>query len=678
MTHDENLYQDFGTEPTAPGPTTGVEVHDAQAGRDLLIAQRDNNITNYFAGLAHLRPRPVDRSRLLPNDLIVTPSSADTGLAPMPFPVGDPLGRSVYALIGPEASGRRTIALNLLDERLEKDLRIFELLPDWDEPDVARIPCEPHTGYLLNLTDVAEPLGSTFHEQLADYAMRAYDSKTRLVIIASEHVWGTAPEAGPGAPVMMWPITRPPALEITRKLILAQPEERHRAAWLQVGTGVFADLLCGDEPPADAVRLAHIILQAAGPDDLAGRDGFLGWQGQLQQWFGSTDPKAPEKRALQIAAAFLDGCRARTVLDAADALLAMNELNWPVRVGGPLAGADDTQRCAAADVAFTDDGMASISKARPGIDLALLRHVWNKRPQLVPVLTRWLSEISRPSGVADGELVRLAEVLTAIAEWEGPEAVLALIRQWLSSGKQRADLAVDLLGRLAVDPVVGARVRKELTGWAKAPKYPERQQAVVAVCQGRLGNEYSSIALTRLKYVLDEATDSEVRTSAIDALRAMLLSDGLAARVLKTIVEWAESQNARPGSRSAFLTMFAGTGLASADALLTAEGPEGDAVRRLLRNGWRTLWRNPDLRASAADTLGGWCAAADAGGLPADAVEEITAVVFEEAACDALGDDLDKVIGGNSELRKRLRARYVDVVRETAARRGTTHTEQVA
>ena len=237
-----------------------------------------------------------------------------------------------------------------------------------------------------------------------------------------------------------------------------------------------------------------------------------------------------------------------------------------------------------------------------------------------------------------------------------------------------------VLDRLAVEQSLGSSVRKELSAWAKAVTRPERQRAVVAVCRGRLGREYTSIALTRLKYVLDRARDPQVRQEAECALRDLLTNGLVSARVLQTLVDWGAGPDAAP-SREAFLRVFVpDTAAGAADptvALLTAEGPESGVVRELLKHGWRTVWRRPEAREEAANVLGSWCDAADENDLPAAAVEEIVAVVFAEEA-DSLGDDLDKVIGGASVFRKRLRARFVDVVRETAARRSATDTGQAA
>ncbi|WAP55061.1 hypothetical protein [Streptomyces sp. S465] len=672
-----------------------ISVDRSSAERDLVVAGRDVTIKNIVSGLAMLRPRSVDRSRILRQSLFVPPPMRFGGPVPEPFPVADPNGGSVLALLGKESSGRRTVALDLLDATLgDKDREIFELYPDWDKPDVDRIPCDSHTGYLLNLAGVKEPLDKEFHDRLAEYAMRAHSTDTLLVVVATPRVWNSTAVNSRTSPVRIMELGRPSALEVARRRIEADDERAGRASWLTDDSSVFAGLLHGDEPPAQAVHLAHVVLRAEGPGDTDALDGFMGWKHKLTDWFGSTDQEAPERRALQIAAAFLDGARARTVLDAADALLADPEIHWPVRHGGPLGGAGGSQRCSDAELDYSSDGTVSITKHHPGIDRALLGHVWRERPQLVPVLTRWLSAISQPQGIADTCLPRLAGVLTTLAESEGADVVLGLTQDWLRNGSVRyTQLAVDVLDQLAVNPVLGAEVRKVLAQWAQGTNTPERQLAVAEVCRRKLAREYTSVALTRLKYVLESTwkkkartPDAEkVRTVALTTLKSLLGDTDLSARVLKTLVDWTTSEkNALEKlefSRTAFLDVFALDDSESSTSpvhlLLMAEAEHGEAVRELLRQGWQATWHRAQLRERAAEVLGQWCDAAETGELPGDAVEEVVAVIFS-AQADVMGGELDRLIAGTAPFRAQLRTRLFHVVRETAARRAASSAHSAA
>ncbi|MDE3723309.1 hypothetical protein PWG71_18100 [Nocardiopsis sp. N85] len=64
-------------------------------------------------------------------------------------------------LIGPPHTGCRTVGLRTLGTLPQADgLREFRT-PDWDEPDMDRIPVDPRYGYLLDLTGTGEALPRT-------------------------------------------------------------------------------------------------------------------------------------------------------------------------------------------------------------------------------------------------------------------------------------------------------------------------------------------------------------------------------------------------------------------------------------------------------------------------------------------------------------------------------------
>ncbi|MGP4112122.1 hypothetical protein ACTWP5_14550 [Streptomyces sp. 4N509B] len=634
----------------------------------------------YIDRLSRLRPRPVDRRHILSDDLYVAPRFTPGEPPAARFDDSGSMSDAVLAVIGDEASGRRTTALKLLDAALGGDQPIFELFPDWEHPEVACIPDDPQVGYLLNLSGVREPLSSTFHEELALYGMKALAKGPKLIIVATEYVWqGAETENGAGSATVMR-ISRPSALQVARRRIAQHPELAARVGWLQDPSSVFANLLGGDEPPGEGVRLANIVLKAADANDAEARDSFLEWKHKLSEWFGADDPQATERRALQIAAAVLDGCPARVVLDAADLLLADEGLNWPGRPGGPLVRADDTRRCEEAGVDFAD-GIVSISRLRPDIDQALLKHVWRSRPQMVPILTRWLSTISTSQTTGDACVPRLATLLPELARSEGLETVLGLVHVWLRQGSARHEThAVDVLSTLALDPQLGAVVREKLLGWAKAPRKPERQRAVVALCEKGLGHSYPSIALTRLRYVLDNADDARIRDAAIGVIRSLLGDVELSVRVLNTILRWAAQSSRDVPSSEVFVNVFAGMEPTERGALvhrlLTMEGERGHAVRQLLGEGWRVAWRCPDLRPRAAEVLKKWGEAVSPEGLPVEAVVEVTASVLPEVN-DVLGDEVYKLIGGRSPFHELMRARLVQVMAQMPPSRAIDDTDQV-
>lgn len=649
---------------------THVHIERTTVGGDVTVVAGDSNVTthnhtHHHLGAALLRPRPVDRSTLLPRRRIVRSgepfrtggtgtASADTG------------AWGVQAFLGPDGSGRRTIALDALNAALPDPLPIFMLVPDWDTPDVKHLPRAPRVGYLLDLRGEADPLDDDFHRALASYATWAADNGTRLAVLADEHVWAhpaTADSAGFSSAVLRTTcVVRPDSREVARRRLDATDGEAARAGWLDHPDSVFAGLLNGDEPPGEGVRLAGIIRRAENPQDGEARDEFLGWRAQLKQWFGGAETDAPPVRALQIAAAFLDGCPATTVLAAADHLLSSPALNWEAPRGGPLAGPDDAHRCAEAGVAL-EHGVASLARIRPGIDTALIRHVWLDRPRLIPVVTTWLSEITAPGGPAADELGKLNDALMATADLDDSRRLLGLVERWLSGSARQAKLASALLDRLAVHPHLGSQVRAVLADWAKSHSTPQRQHAVVAVCRGALGKERERLALTRLRYVLGSATDAAVRAAAVTALHEMAVDPERLTATVESVVRWATAE--KSPDHAAFLALFEDPRGDSGPTplLLGLPGEEGAFVRRQLVQGWSAVWACERHRAHAATVLEAWCDAAESGAMPTDPVRDIVGGVVTEYAAQALGDDLNRLIGGTGAVRSELRLRCLDAAR---------------
>lgn len=624
-------------------------------GRDLNYAHRDNNfITNYITGLTHLRPHAVDRGTIISDDLFVTAS-----------PVR-PAKSGVCVVVGEPDSGRRTIGLKILDQ-MPQDAQIFELFPDWEEPDTERIPREKNSGYLLNLTGVHEVLDEEFRQRLVTYASKAQEHGTQLVIIANERVWPIRDTVFWQSQIDVRSHARPNPFDIARRWIKSKDETR--ADWLSEGKSDFADLLTSDASPTRAVEFSEIVLKANSPSDPDARDRLSGWKRQIDDWFvNEAAKKEVDSRALQISASFLDGSPAGTVLAAADELLNDSRLNWPELEGGALAAPDDKQRCDLAKLDFSD-GNVSITASRPGIDLALIRYIWEDRPRLVPIVTDWLTAISAPKGVAADSLKRLADVLSDVATTAGPDAIMELAKGWLKEKqKRRADLAVGVLDQLAVHPVLGTQIRRELSSWAKGSTEVERQKAVIAVCQGRLGDEYPQIALTRLRYVLDKAKAEDLRTEAITALSVLFADPDRSTVVLKTLVDWAQEKEPGAFSGRAFLELLREPAVPGEDhgvvwRLLALQEESSEAIRQLFRDGWLATCKREEMRSEVAQALSNWCDAVRDEVLPADAVGEIIPGVFPQIA-NATDKDFSKIFGNSDPFRAEMTEKFFEFIRD--------------
>ena len=644
---------------------------DITAGRDVNVA-RNLSVTNYMHGLAQLLPHLVSRDTLVPSARFEPPPGYDTARTHLSRDQHGQRRFHVLALAAEPDCGARSAALTLLGDVLTGQENICELSPDWDTPKVAQLPAARETGYLLNLTGTVDALPADFHEQLAGYAARARATDTILVVLAPRSVWSAHAQPA-SALIADTALGRPDPDRIAARALAATPE---RAAWLKASGSVFAGQLTPGSSPDDAVRLAAVVAKATGPADADALDQYRGWQDKLEKWFGGDDPDAPPQRALQISAVFLDRAPAQVVLDAADALLALPALRWQATPGGPLAGPSAKSRCQGAGLAFNGDGTASLAQKHPGIDRALIAHLWHTRPQLVAPLTVWLNQISTKDGVAAAHREQIAAALTTVAEAEGPSAVLGLLESWLAEDT-RIELAVSLLDDLAVHHVIGPAVRARLRGWASGTTSPQRQQAVAHICARKFGHQYPRTALTRLGYILDARTQPGSLAVARQTLAVLLLDLELAAPTLTSLVGWIPDPGSPlTGGATTLVRLLTIPGhgdpkdtgdhdevLARVHTLLAHPDPVGTAVRTLLAQGLRRSWRHSDIRPVAAAALDSWCTAAEQGELdPATLNEFVTVVLAEEA--NAFGDDLDRIIGGTGHIRTHLRRQYFQALVE--------------
>ncbi|MFD9413299.1 hypothetical protein ACFWC9_01025 [Streptomyces goshikiensis] len=628
-------------------------------------ALRDNNVTNYLTGVRHLRPRPVDPLREMPNGQFVWPQGFDDALRSMrPAHGGGGSAVHVVVLLAPEAHGRRSAALQLLASVPAVQGRVFELLPDWEEPDESCLPRERNAGYLLNLRGVVDPLPADFYTGLSEYATAARSESRYLVVIASERAWVKS-GAGARSGIVVAPLGRPDAVEIVKKALDAQEATRGRADWLNEDESVFRDQLPEKAPPVDAVRLAAVIGKAVNFKDDSVLDEYRGWKELVNGWFGGTDPGEPPKRAIRISAAFLEGVPASVVLNCADLLLKHPKVNWPAEEGGLLAGPDAATRTEQAGVDFDPaSGAASLEEKRPGLGQAVLQYLWLRREQLVPVMRQWLQDISATKGPANDHLTRLATALTGLAETAGIATVFDLVDKWLDSVKKEdRQLAAGLLSQLAAHPVLGAQTRKKLAGWARGKSSPVRQRAVVQACGGSFGRTFTSEALTRLRYVLEAPGDSSVQPEAIATLRALAAQVDLSLQVVDAVVSWCGTV---PAGSDSFMALFGlaetdsrSAGIALVNQLLETPGAQGQAIRARLTDGWRHLFESDEDDAWQA--LIRWRRAAEAGELP---VVEVSDVIIDlaDVRSSPLNHPIKRVIAPSGPLHDSLVDRFLDKV----------------
>jgi len=671
--------------------------------RDQFIAARDNIITNIYEGIKRLRAILISRDVILTDARFVRPAEYDDALNNLKSGFSEQ-ACSVLVLVGADGSGRFATALRLLSEVISPGRKICELRPDWESPNVGLIPCDPETGYILNLRGGNTRLPADFYQDLIAYSEQARNHETVLVITASERVWGTSSYGAgghtshdEGSAVAYGQHTPPEGDKILRQLLGQMPriDGIDRSEWLDDPTSVFYHLLPEAAPPRIAADLARIISTAKSAKDDVAQSEFLGWRAQLTEWFDKDtgnyrDDSTIRRRALQISAAVLNGARVRIVMDSCDALIESSRLHVPTPIGGPLGGPSAEKRCEEAGITIRADGTAAITEGRQHIDSALLRHVWRTRPQMVPILTDWFTDISRSTGPAAEQLNRIAEVLVQLAEAEGASVVVNRADQWIAQGRGSYwKLAIDLLTRVAVHPVIGGEVRAKLAGWAEAKSMPLRQRAVAEVCGGELGLQLTGIALTRIRYVLDNAEAVEPRQAAITALRNLARrGDGsVTIRVLGTAAEWIDAgRPERDGSARAFASMmdvygpissetdeevaFDEDALTFVDGLLNRSDDIGEQVRSLVIDGLLRIVRQvPSASKTAIDIVDGWCVAVEQGKLEHEVVRRIASqVVVAEA--ELTRANVHRVLRRETRIRQELFADLVEALRGSQARPG--------
>ncbi|MBB1257430.1 hypothetical protein [Streptomyces alkaliterrae] len=606
------------------------DVNDNVVLGDLNISGRDTNITNYLTGLRHLRPRPVDPDKLMPANRFVSPGHNFDKAAQAVRPhFGGTANVHIVVLLAADEYGCRSAGLRLLADSGVATNRISELLPDWDEPDVACLPEERGAGYLLNLRGVTQPLPEAFFSGLATYASTLRKAGSCMVIIATNVSWSRARASGPRPEILVVELERPGPTAVVKKYLESGQGTQDRSGWIDDEESVFHGLLPHDCAPGEAVRLASIIESAKSSTDEEALEEYRGWETHLsEEWFvgGSA---GVETRAVRIAGAFLNTAPAEVVLNSADLLLAAPKISFPRREGGLLAMPDAPKRLKPAGMSFdADTGAASLVHESQGP--AILRYLWTKHRQLTEeVLTQWLRDISQ--GPAKDHLDTLATALTQLAGTVGVTPIFDLAEGWLrDGGKQQQNLVGDLLSELAVHPALGSQVRAELATWAGGKSSPARQCAAARACSGAFGSAYPSQALTRARYILNSSGTDEARKAAINAVRGLAVDDDLAPLVVDTVVTWIMNAGKRIGTdQEVFFDVFSVPSTAGQledsplVVALTKPGEAGEAIRQRVFEAWQHVFQHGDDPVHAQKALLSWREGAETDRLPQQPVVDL-------------------------------------------------------
>ncbi|MGW7359971.1 hypothetical protein ACWGI0_25905 [Streptomyces sp. NPDC054802] len=605
--------------------TMPIQQADASGNAHVTQVGRDYVVHRYVRGREYLSGISVDDHEmdLVENAFVDVPSPNGPGqvvhavskLKRAPGP------SHALVLLGERGAGRRTAALRVLRDAGVPRERIRWLVLDEEQPRTEQIPHTEGHGFVLDLTSCSA-LPEHFYTGLADYQKEAEAAEAFLIILATPGAW----EPGTFAAVPTVRLARPPAREITEAHV------RHLAGdrldWL---TGAPLDALLAETTQASgAARLARLVAQANEDGKDAVKQEFTNWQDHLRLWFERhAKPEDLRERALLIAAALLEAAPAEIVLEAADQLFA--DVGGALPSGGALAGRDLDARLRSIEASRLDGENISLDTERHGLAQAVLSYVWQQRPALRQALLEWASRITTPHGVAVGHLRRIADALAQLSLLPGGRTVLAVTADWIDTGRSvHRELAVDVIGAMALDPVAGAGVRKQLYDWAHQKNTSEALATAVAeICAGKLGKMYPRVALTRLR-LLASREDGRAREAVAAAVRTLAHTPEQRVLVLSEIVDWCESagETVRRAGASTFLALTKDPSSALASPTMAQEAPgaftEAPLVQLIIR-GWRAALLEPATAEEAYDHLAVWL---DSPGLSDDQVLPLTAAVL--------------------------------------------------
>ncbi|MEV8626492.1 hypothetical protein [Streptomyces sp. NPDC051079] len=561
----------------------------------------------------------------------------------------------LLVLSGKRGTGRRTAALHVLLKAGVRRQRVHWLILDWDQPRTEQIPHTPGHGFILDLTQYSA-LDDDFYTGLSDYQKAAQDDGAFLVILADEGAWNPRTVAA----VPIGHLLRPPAQEV------AESHLRHRAAdrldWLT--SPPFNTLLTDASQASDAARLAGLIAEA----DEAGKDvvkqQFTDWRKHLEDWFTAhSSADDLRERALLVAAALLENTPAHIVLEAADKLF--ERVGGDLPPGGPLAGLDLRARLHAVHASVVGEECISLDEERHGLAEAVLKYVWQQRPQLRKVLLEWASQLSAPKGIAVRHIGRIADRLVQLSLLPGGSTVQSVMSEWIETGRTKhRQLAIGVLETMALHPDTGPGVRGWLYDWAKKTTGSgELVSAVAEICAGRLGEKYPRIALTRLR-ILAERSDGLAGKAVADAVRTLASAPERRLLVMSEIIQWAESADraTRRAGASTFLALTDLTDTAALPLFSTqerSEDPSAAGIEDLFVLGWQAAMEEPSTAALAHTRLAGWLDSSD---LPDAQLMPIAAAVLRGHLREAGAADL--LMSSASDLgrtrRKELFHRLID------------------
>jgi hypothetical protein len=512
----------------------------------------------------------------------------------------------VLVLTGPAGSGKRTTALYVLRDQLDRDGKcghVIELAPDWESPDPARLPAEPARGYLLDLRESIALLHRSLAQGLREHAGKLEAAGSYLVITATEQQWRECSDTFKKE-------HEPPAAD---EVIQQELDERAQA-WLTRSKADprLSGALSNVRSPADAVRLAAAITRAVDkgrPGIEQALDEFHHWARYLKEWFNRNPGE--RRRVLLVAAALVDGCTVDELFETAAAL--REAMRGRRLMDPPMAGAGRRSELEALGAEVDGTGAVSLSRHRPGLHDGVIDYVLQDfRDALVDGCWGW---VTGPGFTATSTDLRrrLAGAIVGWAARFGEPAFLGRLPGLVRSEPEHRQLAGMLLEQAVLHPVIGPVTRRRAISMAEAPKTDQTLVELLGELSGRvIGVRFPTVALCILRGILQRDRPPEAATAWLTTLAEH--GDNRRLVLYTVVAKWMSCPTYQRAGETAFVALMR-PGPHTVAYRLLADACSDAGVLCLLMAGWRRLRRGGLPEEVTAELVRGWAAEIRAGRL---------------------------------------------------------------
>jgi hypothetical protein len=493
-------------------------------------------------------------------------------------------------------TGRYTTALHILTHRRVKDIRQVRREPN-ERVELEGLKDED-TGWILDLRDEEETLRTGFGLHLREAAGHLHAMRSYLVVVTHTDTW--TPVAGE-ATELAHLLAPPDALDVLHThLQRHRPSIRDLDKW-RADEAITRQL--NRATPAEAARLARIIITAVSLDDSTGEpkpfeelveaviQSTRNWRTVLRTWH-TNHPNSAHRNYL-LAAAALDGAPAEAIYEAQSTLGEALDDTPPAVRGQQGPGIIELTHTIGAELGDDD----RIHFLKPGYAEAVVDYFWVDRPHHVAAFTRWTAEqaASLPPDLGLPLAERVAQWATRYTLDKQSFTVLrAIATHWAKTRSLRGK-ATDLLVAAAVDPAAGRRARDQYLAWAKAPdtdelthrrSTPTVLKQALAAALAQLAHAYPQIALKRLAELAAHTNEGAVTDAVGDALTALWDQPDHQDTIRSTLTAWfaASQHHYTAAARRAFLHLADRTTADGIPLLLARADSEADPFAL---TGWR-------------------------------------------------------------------------------------------